>query len=202
MALPSTYIKVHGIYESPGGREMEYLTYWLPDGGFTFTPDSATSTAGILGQHILDALRPLITASAFVRGAKVYIHDSGHTYTRHVNATLPNVGTADSGDCLPDHVAACVRYESQGDGRSGLGRYFIGCVPEIYSNDNVLTGPGLTAYESFSTTLLAHFTAGMGGPELDIAHYSRKLNALFTIDYMVPHPLLKRQGRRLFRTLL
>jgi hypothetical protein len=138
----------------------------------------------------------LCTTSKFY-GVACALHSGGVVYNAR------SVGVADAGTVMGDEsadfVAVVIQKRSAHPGRSGTGRWFVGCVPETLTDTNRLTAGGRTAYDNLALALNTDII--VGGATYQTAIYSQKDNALYQMLATDIDGTLATQRRRLVRPI-
>lgn len=200
MALPAQYAKANFIYTPPSGREMEMVTHWVPEDEEEIDADLVAAWSISLSVAIAAQIKDVLTPDSAYNGVRVTMHDAG-TIHPFFTRTGDGDGTVAAGDSLPDHVAVVIRNFTNVPGRPGLGRWFIGGIPESFTIENALTDAANVAYEALGAQLLMPMPATLGGIDWHLARLSRKNNSIDQINSTYVQEFVRRQDRRLFRTL-
>lgn len=200
MALPSTYVQATLRY---GGtdRPLQLNVVW-----YTLTGTVGGANPQEDAQTIADAIMPVFdSALSNVMNEEIELHGVDVSYNTAGNvftATSPftsATGTLED-DTLPSYASVVIQKRTGTGGRSGRGRWYIGCVPESLTDSSELTPVGLPAYDSLAAQFLVQPTAG--GATLQPQHYSVKDNNMYPIITTKAITNLATQRRRKQRPFL
>jgi len=196
MALPAQFAIIRVAYGSDQKNPFINSLYVVPD-------DAPAAPFQPIAQNLADAadtawrgqFRACIPSEGNYFGTHVSLHASGVVYDA-ASAAASQAGLA-SGDQLPDYAAVVIRKRTGHAGKTGRGRWFIGCVPEGLTNTNILTTGGTGDYSDLATALFTPLVSdGFNWmPNL----YSRKDNALYEILVTQVMTYLRTQRRRRLR---
>lgn len=144
MGYPLQYCQVTLAIMSPQ-RSKFYNIFW-------YTPDSTIASPGQdeandLAVKMLAALTAslpavLTTADTEAR-CQVTYYDNAIPWIAEKTQALS--GTATDDQC-PDFVAVCIQKRTATPGKSGRGRWFLGPVPEVLTDENILPAASVTKY--------------------------------------------------------
>lgn len=151
MALPANYLIVRAIYGTPDKDPMINIMWYQQD-----APSAEPwADAAVYANAFYDEFQPKYTAclttfSAFL-AVTVALSNNGNVF----NATSTQgqqLGVVTE-DELPSFCACCIQKRTNSPGKQGRGRWFIGGVPETFSNEGKLTGPATTNYAILGASL-------------------------------------------------
>lgn len=201
MAKPSLWAQAFSVYIMPSGRQCELITWFARVAGATAIDGTyATDLAGAISAAYAVPIKNVLVAAAGYAGSKVRINDGGVIWP---GASIAGRGPgANTGDQLPDHVAVVIRKFGGGPGRSGYGRWYISGIPEAYNSDNTLDPTLVASYITLGTALETDVIEATSGDRWEPQHYSRKLDNFYTIEDTLVEEYVRRQDRRLFRSLI
>jgi len=196
MALPANYAIIRVAYGSDQKNPFINTLHLLPDD----VPGTPFQTSA---QQLADAadaawrgdFRAVIPSEGNYYGTHVALHIAGVVYD--AASTAASQAGLSSGDQLPDYAAVVIRKRSDHPGKTGRGRWFIGCVPEGLTNTNTLTTGGAGNYADLAQVFFDPITAA--GVEWTVQLYSRHDNALYPIVVTQVQTYLRTQRRRRLR---
>jgi hypothetical protein len=173
---------------------------WLRPGVSITTANGQTAAdqlAAICDSNYGTALRAWMCADANYFGVIVEISLGGLVFTS-ANTDTAGAGSR-SGDTSPEFAAVVIRKRTDTPGKTGRGRWFIGCVPEVLTTNGVLSNTGIaaantlrSAYGGDQVTALATWGAYL---------HSKKDDALYSISSTHTESILATQRRRRVRPL-
>lgn len=150
----------------------------------------ATFTAA-LDTDYSSAWTDCLSAVCTYDGIDVYLNNGTYTVS---GETPGGAAGAVSGTMLPTEDAAIVTLSAGIGTREGVGRVFIGGVPETYVTESKLSSAGVAAYSALAGFLKS--TATYGGVTIVPAVWSRKANAIEAIVFTVLRPILGHRRKR------
>jgi len=196
MALPNEFAVVRIAYGSDQKAPFINTVHMVGD-------DALPAPAQTSTQALADAFdtawrgdfRACIPSEAQYFGVHVAYHIGGVVYDA-ASVAAAQAGLV-SGDQLPDYCSVVIRKRTGHPGKTGRGRWFIGCVPEGLTNTNQLTAGGEGDYDDLAAILFAPITvAGIAyAPQL----YSRHDVALYPLLVTQTQTYLRTQRRRRLR---
>lgn len=197
----TNYVRARIVYYTAFFRECELIAWYAFQGQ---TPPPSPASAEGIATALSAAFNGEVKNCLVNQGGYV-----GCATTLHLGqAIYPALSRSNSGpglvsgDQSPDQVAVVIRKYGGGGGRSGNGRWYMGGVPEIYTTANKLTPAAIGAYDALGDQLIANVVVPDPDVILTPLHYSRALNQTFELEGRYTQEFLKRQDRRLFRTLM
>lgn len=187
----------YGVANRP--LQLNVLWYTLSGavGGGT-AQDDAQTVADALRDAFDDPMNAVTTEETDLIGVHVAYTISGSTYIA-VAPFLNETGSIPE-DTLPEYCATVIQKRTASPGKSGRGRWYIGCVPETFADNSELTDAAIAAYAALKTQLVTGQTAG--GCSLQACLHSAKLNTLTGITLANIVSFLGTERRRRVRPLL
>lgn len=198
--MPNEYARVSLVYGSDDRQPFVNVFWFVPQAVIAVGDGAAAATA--LGDAFDSTFGPLIRAwlctEAKYIGTSVTLNIAGVVFDYSTDAGSDPGETA--GDQLPDYAAVIIRKLTATAGPQGRGRWFVGCVPEVYTNTSTLTGPGVTAANLLRDQFAAPLDVGAQTwvPNL----HSKKDDTLYEIIGTGVVEVLATQRRRRFRSPL
>jgi hypothetical protein len=198
MPLGGTYAVTAVRYGTEANARQENVLWWRPSGVISVSDGQAAADqlASKMHDNISPTLIGILATDVFYVGIYVEVSIGGVVFTSRFNDT-PIPGTND-GVTSPESVAVVIRKRTSQPGKTGRGRWYIGCVPEDYSSIGILQSGAITAYTSLASayrgdqvTVLATWGS---------YHHSGKDMALYSISSTSVEPFLKTERRRLVRS--
>lgn len=200
MALPPNYLVAtvrYGVPERP--LQLNVLWFLFDSGSLPSDLQGlAFSLADQLNTNINDPLSVLTTSETDLIGIHVSMHINGVIYDSVVPFT--SLTGDEPADTLPEYCAAVVQKRTAVAGRSGRGRWFVGCVPETAADNSSLVPTYIADMETLAAAFIT--TLNVGGGVWKAALHSQSLDTLQPIvsTHVVDH--LGTQRRRRVRPLL
>lgn len=194
MPFPDPLAVVYVVYGSDVKGPFVVVLHYFQVGTFPVDQAAAAGLAQAIDPIIGDSLRDVIAADCTYTKTVAYINDGGVSFTSTDNAST-GVGRI-AGQSMPDYVAAVIQKRTATPGKSGRGRWYVGCVPEAFNNTGVLEPTGVSAYEGFMNNLVADVV--VGGGTWRSGHLSRQMEICVPIvGAAVVHQFGTRRKRRL-----
>jgi len=106
--------------------------------------DVAEALASAAIDQLTDNIGGILTTADHTTALEAVFYSEGQPYTA---TGLTTVTGSITGDQLPDYAAVVMQKRTATSGRSGRGRWYVGPVPELFSDENVITDTAHTAYE-------------------------------------------------------
>lgn len=144
MAYPQYYVQITTAIGSPQRAKFYNIFWYIPDAEPAGNPqqkaaDLATKAMAKLSAHLATVLTTQDTEMRCLAS----FHAGGVIWDSTVSQLV--MGTADS-DQQPDFVAVCIQKRTAVPGKSGRGRWFLGPVPEDFTDENHLTNSAIVDY--------------------------------------------------------
>lgn len=200
MAMPTNWARVLFVYGNDTVRPFVCVCYYELSAAPAGDPQifaNAVAT-NVSAAFIADAVE-VLTDLSLVYGFVAQVHLGGVTYNGETSGS-PVGGTVESTDEMPNYVAVVIQKRTAQPGKSGRGRWYMGAVPESFTDTNKLT---TTAFDQYKT-LAEHFneTVVVSGINLAPRHYSKKNETLYPIVQCRVNKTLATQRRRRVRPIL
>lgn len=200
MAAPDnpTYASVAIYYGSDDKLPFVNVLWYSSMVGIdpTDMQNQADSLASAVLGDVLPAYQLVLTTECKVIGAIARVVSAGNA-AEGINTTAAGGGDI-AGDTLPDYAAAVISKRTVNGTRSGKGRWYIGCVPESFTNTSSLLAAARGAYDDLG--LAFRTSVSSGGHEWTAGHYSAKVGHIFDITSTLVRAPLGTQRRRRFRS--
>jgi len=200
MPLPTNFVVATLRYGS-GGNPAQLNVLWYDLTGTVGEPtpdDDANMIATAIASHFNDELSAVMTTETDLRGVVATCDFAGSVFT----AGQPFTALAGdiTGDTLPEFCAVVIQKRTAQPGRAGRGRWYIGCVPESFTDNGETTLSADAAYDALKTKLISPVTAG--GATLTPVLYSKSINTTFPLTSAKVNSALGTERRRLVRPLI
>ena len=161
--------------------------------GLHFRYETPGATAADLAGSWVATIMPLVLAatSQDTNWESVVVADTSPTGSESftLSLTQPNPGLV-SGDSLPPQNALVVSLRTGIKGGRRRGRFYLPGITELYQNDGVISGTGLTNAEALAQGLIN--TYGPSGSESD---YRLVVYSPEVLTFAPPKPPKPRPGR-------
>lgn len=195
MPLPTVTLTAFLVYGSDENSPFVNVLHYFQMGTFDADDDEATAMAGYVDGTIAPNLIGVLAADCRYFRSFVRISNDGVVFEAE------NTNSAAQGDIagqsLPDYAAAIIRKRTAVGGKTGRGRWYVGCVAEAFQDTGFLTPAALTAYQALAANLIINPSPG-GGTWI-AAHLSRKDNTLVGLTDCRAIAQLGTLRRRMFR---
>lgn len=159
---------------------------------------AADHLATAMDTNIAPTLKGILCPDAQYKGCVVEINIGGVVFTAASTASAGAGGN--DGVTSPELVAVVIRKRTSHGGKTGRGRWFIGCVPEDYTTIGVLGSTAIAAYQSLASA----YNGDQVTAEATWGQYlhSKKDSALYKVDHTyVEAPIASQRRRRLRQTI-
>lgn len=197
-APPGNYAVVRHVYSSDQSRDEVIVVHYSMSVASADPGMDTASLADLLGATVGAQFGNCLGLSSSYYGCLVALHNNGVVYNGR-SLFNPIVGAVQSDEC-PDYVAAVIQKRSAAPGRSGTGRWFLGCVPEAFTDTNRLVPAGITAYETLANELSN--TRQVANVQYTASIFSAKNSQLYEITGTPVDNVLGTQKRRLVRPII
>jgi len=200
MALPSKYVVATMRYGVPG-RPLQLNVLWYTCTGTSTAPDPQTEANDIaeaIQAMISPNLADCVTTETTCIGVEATVNTGGSAFVG-VSAFTDLAGTV-VGDTLPEYCAVVVQKRTAAPGRSGRGRWFLGCVPESFADNSSVEDTAKSAYTTMLNPMSAPLT--VDGLTLTPQLHSALNDSLTPIVVLHIDDQLGTQRRRRVRPLL
>jgi hypothetical protein len=204
MPVPSVpFMKVIAVYGSDDKSPFVNVLWYTSEDSPLVTQETVNGFALDFRGALTPIMQACLCTEANFFGVNCEINDGAGLAFSATSAPTLTPGTV-SGDELPDYCAWIIRKHTAAPGKSGRGRWFIGGVPEVFTDTSrLLDSPRATECQALADFYLTPFsqttpTAYLWNPAL----YSAKTNVLNLITGGVVVSVLGRQSRRRLRSLV
>jgi hypothetical protein len=197
MALPAQFVKAAFRYKSNVNARQECVMWYVPGTTIATTDgaDEAYVFAIGLEAHLSSEIKDCLAADCSYVETVTQLSLSGVTFDG-ISFLGANDGAV-GGDTQAENVAAVLSKRSSHGGKTGRGRFFMGCVPESFSDTSKLTSAALTAYAALAAKLSSNVITARATYVPQV--YSRKDASMYPILDVTGHAYTKSQRRRLLR---
>lgn len=200
MALPDVYVKATLVSAAPQKPQFFNVFYYKPAAAPTFTNNLMADSAAIgavLGPLLANPLQSTMTTACSVVGLNVDLIEGGQSYD---TATIINQPGIINGDELADFEAAVIQKRTETAGKSGRGRWYLGPIAEVLTDENYIDIGAFTNFLDVAADWMSDFTAlGVAWhPQL----YSKRLALLTQIKATYVDPKLGQLGGRKSHSIL
>jgi len=195
MPIPIQHAEGFIVYNSDESGPLVIVTHWVPVGTVTIDQAQADAFAFELDDKIGQQLKGSIPADSTYQRSVGRLNDNGVIIegTDQTNAGAGLIG----GESCPDFTATIIRKRTAVGGRRGRGRWFIGCVPELWQDTGRLAPAGTVGYAALVVSLIQDIVSG--GVTWHACHLSRADNTMIQIQAVTLHNVLGTQRRRRLR---
>lgn len=155
------------------GQEVINDTHWRVAGGAVWTAIQMQS----LGAAYIDwwgSNVQALTVAGYVMSEVVVTQQIVGGLQEIVTSGLPLSGSL-VGDALPLNIAACITFATGRSGRSGRGRYYLGCLGELSTTASRFTAPFVTAVNT-AFAALTLLDSPLAGEQFQLVVYSTVFN--------------------------
>lgn len=199
MAMPTNYARALLVYANENNHVHVAALYYelgaAPAGDLqVFTQ----SFANAIHDEFEAALQAILTDEAEFAGVQLTVNVGGVAYSASSNNGAV-AGTINTTDELPNNVAVVIQKRTAQPGKSGRGRFYIGCVPESFVDSNAVDPAAQALYNTFAEHVNA--TIVVSGISCAPRHHSKKLNALYPIVQLKVVRYVGRRDKRSFRPI-
>ena len=197
MALPSQYARIDLRYGHNENMRQENVLWFQPDATIAFADgvSTAQALATAFDTAVAAAIKDCIASDAGYIETHVELNLGGVTF-EGVERAGTNDGTA-TGVTSAENVATVIRKVTEHGGKTGRGRWFIGCVPEEFATIGKLDSTPVSKYNALAVIFIAPIA--LTGVNFGPRHYSRKDASLYPIRRAIVVQYTKSQRRRLPR---
>lgn len=200
MPLPATYVKFTLVLGSQQKTNFYNVFYYVPSLAPTFTgsPMADALTFGNAAYTALTAdLAAVLTTDSSVIGFNVDLLTGGQSYDVSVVNLIP--GTV-AGDELADFEAVVIQKRTATGGKSGRGRWYLGPVPETFTDENYITSAAALLYGNVLTDWINNVNAL--GTAWASSLFSKKNTDLYPITSGFVDPKVGQLGGRKSHSIL
>lgn len=198
MPLPAYSATARVIYETPQKETLINVLWYIGTGPGTNEAETAQELADAIDALTGPALVGVLTTSCRYLGTSVALNNQGNVFTATSvgSAALGSV----TGDELPSFSALVIQKRTAIPGREGRGRWYIGAVPEIFTDEGRLGTGNIGVYNDLAATLQWQHVLPNSGTQWTAAHYSKKDDNLYQITNVNVVTFLGTQRRRRLRS--
>lgn len=200
ITYPSFLLEVTAVYGSQDHQPFLNIFYLLGDAAPSGQPwDVPAGALAVIDGAYTTLYQACMTNECTFYGYTAAYHSAGGVTYTGSRATPATMGTL-TGETEPDFTAVCIRKQTAINGKSGRGRWFIGCVPEQFTDTSRLNSMALAAYGALKDEFFMDQTilGATFSPQL----LSRKTNSFIDIDVLDIDVNLATQRRRRVRRVV
>lgn len=146
------------VYGSDEKAPFVLVLHYFQQSIFAVDQTTTQAMANAMDSAFSAPMKTWMAADCDYLGCSVQVNDGGIVYTASSNASA-GAGTA-AGQSLPDYAAAVIRKRTSVGGKQGRGRWFLGCVPELFQDTGQLTITGQAAADSLGLSMRTSLTVG------------------------------------------
>jgi len=174
MPLPGNYVNATLRY-GVAARELQLNVVWYTVtgaiGGADHSED-ANMIADQIQSTFSGVLAAVMTTETELHGVQVSYNVGGNVFqgSQIFDDTTGTVAE----DTLPEYCAVVIQKRTSAAGKSGRGRWYIGCVPETFANNGELTLIADALYKALADAF--KLSIDVGGASLSPFLYSRTLD--------------------------
>jgi hypothetical protein len=197
MALPTVYAKAEVRYGTTEQARQENVLWFVPSVDVAVA-DGATTAAAlalVISTAVAGAIIPVLATDASYEATKVSLNTHGVTFEAESVFGAGN-GSAD-GATSPENVAVLIKKQSSHGGKTGRGRWYIGCVPEVNTDIGQVNSGVYADYNALAAIYNTTFVTGAVSWVPNIM--SRKDASMYPIFAVTLEVYTKSMRRRLVR---
>jgi hypothetical protein len=195
--LGGTFAVTQVRYGTPQNPRQENVLWWRPGGTIAVADgqDAADQLAVAMDTNIKPTLISILASDSKYFNMNVEVNIGGVVFTSNFG-TSGTAGTND-GVTSPESNAVIIRKRTAHPGKTGRGRWYIGCVPEDYTTIGQLSSGAHTAYEALASAYRGDQVTALA--TWGSYHHSKKDDALYSILSTKVIDFVKTERRRLVR---
>lgn len=197
MPFPDPLATCYIVYGSDVRTPFVIVLHMFQVGTFPTSNAEAGFLADMLDNTIGAQLIQCIPSDCRYEKVVVYINDGGVSYSAENNDT--NAAGASGTQSLPDYSAVVIQKRTAVGGKSGRGRWYLGCVPEGNQDTGRIVPGALAAYQQLADDLKLDY-ATLGGTWRS-GHMSRKDSTVVAISECRINIQLGTRRKRLLRQI-
>lgn len=199
MAKPTNWCKAMLVYGSDQKSPfINVLYYELSAAGPADKQVFVDAIAAAVRTAFLSDWEEIICATSRIYGVATQLNVGGVVYTGSTNVAS-SAGLVEA-DELPNADAVVIQKRTAQPGKEGRGRWYVGGVPETFTDTSWLNVTGMSEYNSFAEHL--NETLTVSGVTLSPRHYSKKLDTMYPIVTCKTAVRLGTMRRRMVRPTL
>lgn len=197
MPLPDPLATVYIVYGSDLKGPFVAVLHYFQVGTFTIDQAAAESLAEVVDNGPGANLKDCISADCEYTETVAYINTGGVVYSARSN-TSAAVGNI-SGQSMPDYAAAVIQKRTMVGGKTGRGRWYLGCCPEEFNDTGKLNSSAHVNYDTWGASAISDAVAATG--TWRAGHLSRKDDTCVRITSWVTAPNFGTRRKRRLRSL-
>jgi hypothetical protein len=197
MAIAGQYFVISVVTQSDQSKQLINLYYYKPQAVVEGDDKAeiANKVATAFGVLVQAAWKAVMPSECSWGPVICYFHDDANVYESTYDAE--NGPGAVSGDSCPDFTAAVVQKRTATGGRSGRGRWYLGCVAESNTDTGRLTTAAVALYKTLAGNFAIDLTTDVG--DLTPCLFAQAAAMLYPITGIVVNSPLGTQRRRRLR---